>query len=100
MLNLSDTALHVKLALKLPQGLQITVAGAKGDSVHGGIVVNPVGLKKLIEDAKDGKMRVATFTKRYARCIGAQVNANVSLWFVSNEVSGKLALKQLMPYYT
>ena len=94
--TLSMIEYQTKLALKLPQGLEIRVSRVDGGTVHGGKTVEPSGLKKLIEDARDGSMRVASFTKRYAKCIGAQVHADVSIWVVGKEVEGRVAMSKLM----
>ena len=97
MSSLSEVEQYVKETLHIASGVGIRVTAADGSAVHGRTKVETSGLKLLVKDASAGNMRVATFCDRYARCIGAQVGAHVSLTFVDTQISGNIALKNLSP---
>lgn len=98
MATLTEVERRVKTDLRLPAGLEIHVTNASGP-VNGKTIVKTVNLDKFIADAqtKGGSMRLAMFCTRYARCIGAQVGATVTLRFLGMMPDGRQSIAKFMP---
>jgi hypothetical protein len=95
MPSLSDVITHTKQDIGLPSGVKITITKDGGDVVHGRTKIATVGLDKLLKEPNLLDMRVGAFCERFARCIGAQIGARVTLEFAGQAVDGRRALKTL-----
>jgi len=95
MPSLSDVIARAKRDIGLPSGVKINVIKDHGEVVHGRTRIATAGLDRLLADEDLLNMRVGTFCERFARCIGAQVGAKVSVEFAGQVVDGRRALKTL-----
>jgi hypothetical protein len=95
MPSLSDVIARTKRDAGLPSGLKINVIKDHGEAVHGRTQIATTGLDRLLAKKDLLDMRVATFCERFARCIGAQVGAKVTLEFAGQTLDGRRALKTL-----
>lgn len=97
MATLTEVEQRVKKGLRLAAGLEILIANDAGP-VHGRTIIKPVAVDKLIADAEanGGSMRLATFCTRYARCIGAQIGATVTLRFIGVVPDGRQSVGKFM----
>lgn len=95
MPSLSDVITRTKQDIGLPSGVKITITKDGGDVVHGRTKIATVGLDKLLKEPNLLDMRVGAFCERFARCIGAQIGARVTLEFAGQAVDGRRALKTL-----
>lgn len=95
--SITDLETETKRRLCMPTGIRIVVADANGMPVHGSLKVKTSGHRKLVSDAQiRPNMRVARFCERYARAIGAQVAADVSLSLGGHSIDGRLSIGKLM----
>ena len=95
MPSLSDVIARTKQDIGLPSGVKITITKDGGEVVHGRTKIATVGLDQLLNEADLLDMRVGAFCERFARCIGAQIGARVTLEFAGQAVDGRRALKTL-----
>ena len=95
MPSLSAVVARTKHDIGLPSGVKISVTKDGGEVVHGRTKIVTVGLDRLLSEQDLLDMRVGTFCERFARCIGAQIGATVTLEFAGQVVDGRRALKTL-----
>ncbi len=95
MTSLSDVIARTKREIGLPSGVKINVTKDGGDVVHGRTKIVTTGLNNLLKEQHLLDMRVGAFCERFARCIGAQIGAKVTLEFAGQAVDGRRALKTL-----
>jgi hypothetical protein len=95
MPSLSDIMSRTRREIGLPSGVKINVVKDHGEAVHGRTMIVTQGLGNLLSENGLLDMRVGTFCERFARCIGAQVGAKVTLEYAGHTVDGRRALKTL-----
>ena len=95
MASLSDVIARTKQEIGLPSGVKIAITKDGGEVVHGRTKIVTNGLDRLLNESNLLDMRVGAFCERFARCIGAQIGARVTLEFAGQVVDGRRALKTL-----
>ncbi len=95
MASLSDVIARTKQQIGLPSGVKIAITKDCGGVVHGSTTIVTTGLDRLLKEPSLLDMRVGTFCERFARCIGAQIGARVTLEFAGQVLDGRRALKTL-----